>query len=158
MIILGLDPGKTGAAVILYPDNTGLVLRVPVVKKPKETPAWTEWAHVWATALSIERPDMAVIESVAARPTQGTVSMFNFGRSLGFAHAIVAAAKIPTHFITPSTWKGKMGLTGADKSASRELARQLLPSLSGELTRVKDDGVAEAALLALYGRRYLASQ
>ncbi len=154
VIVAGIDPGKSGALVILTSDAAGYVRRVPMVKLPKETPAWSEWATTWGAALAFGI-DAVVIEQVAARPDQGTVSMFNFGRTLGFAHALAAAAGAPIHFVTPAVWKGKFGLLKADKSASREKARTLLPLLKEDFRRVKDDGVAEAALLALYGRKYL---
>lgn len=154
-IIAGIDPGKTGA-LVLGLDNGGVAaFRVPLVKLPKETPAWSEWWQTWSTALAFGI-DMVVIENVGARPTQGTVSMFNFGRTLGFAHALAASAGAPIHFVTPAVWKGKLGLAkAADKSASREKARTLMPLLEPELRRVKDDGVAEAALLAYYGRKFI---
>jgi crossover junction endodeoxyribonuclease RuvC len=156
-VIAGIDPGKTGAMVILYPDNSGLVFHVPVQKiGGKEKPAWQEWARVWGGALDLNPPDMVVIENVAARPGQGVTSMFSFGRTLGFVEGIVATSTAaPLHQPTPSQWKGKMGLLKADKNASREMVRRLLPKLAHVVTRVKDDGIAEAALLALYGRQYL---
>lgn len=153
-MIAGIDPGKTGALVLLRADNSGLVVRVPTVKLPKDTPAWSEWARSWTAALAFGI-DAVVIEQVGARPTQGVTSMFNFGQTLGFAKALAYSAGAPIHYVTPSVWKGKFGLLKADKSASREKARTLLPLLEPELRRVKDDGVAEAALLALYGRRFL---
>lgn len=156
MIIAGLDPGKTGALVVVYPDNSVFVLRVPVQKlRGKERPAWSEWAQLWGDALVFHEPDMFVIEEVASRPQQSSVATFNFGLSYGFGRGLIAACRKPMHFVTPSVWKGKMGLLNSDKNASREEARRLLPKLAYEITRVKDDGVAEAALLALYGRKHL---
>lgn len=154
MIVAGIDPGKGGALVLVL-DNGGVAtFRVPLVKMPKETPAWSEWARSWTAALAFGI-DAVVIEQVGAMPTQGTVSMFNFGNVYGFARALAYVSGAPIHYVTPSVWKGKFGLLKADKSASREKARTLLPLLEPELRRVKDDGVAEAALLALYGRKYL---
>lgn len=154
MIVAGIDPGKGGCMVLVHDNGHAYAYRVPVVKMPKETPAWSEWARGWSAALAFGI-DAIVIEQVGARPTQGTVSMFNFGRTLGFVHAIACLADVPVHFVSPAVWKGKFGLLKADKAASREKARTLLPLLEPELRRVKDDGVAEAALLAIYGRRYL---
>lgn len=155
MIVAGIDPGKTGA-LVLYCGASGrtVVRRVPTIKLPKDTPAYSEWWQTWHAALAFGI-DMIVIEQVAARPTQGVVSMFNFGKVYGFAHALACSAGAPIHFVTPAVWKGKFGLLKADKSASREKARTLLPQMEPELRRVKDDGVAEAALLALYGNKYL---
>ena len=154
--VAGIDPGKTGAMVLLYPDGSGATYRVPLIKlRGKEQPAWTTWFDVWATTLQTVQPDLIVLESVAARPGQGVTSMFNFGQSLGFARAIACSANCRVEHVTPSVWKAKLGLLNSDKNASREMARQLVPSLISELTRVKDDGVADAALLAHYGRQHI---
>ena len=157
MIIAGIDPGKSGAMAIVYPDNVVHFFDVPTVKlKGKDKPAWKEWDRTWRSALDFAGVDMIVIESVSAMPRQGVTSMFNFGRSLGFIHAIAASTGAVIEFVTPAVWKTKMGLLNSSKNASREVAGTLLPSAVPNLTRVKDDGRAEAALLALYGRKYLA--
>lgn len=154
MITAGIDPGKTGAMVILFPDNSVIVNRVPLMKlRSKEQPAWSDWWQQWSAAA--QDVDRFVVEQIAARPGQGVSSMFNFGVSYGFAQAVAVASGAPMHFVTPATWKAKLSLLKSDKNASREMARRLMPKINGEVARVKDDGVAEAALLAYYGRQYL---
>lgn len=154
MIVAGIDPGKTGAMVILFPDNSVIVCRVPLMKlRGKEVPAWSDWWAQWGTA-GVD-VDKTIIEHVAARPTQGVTSMFNFGVAYGFAQCIAVSFGAPIHYTTPSVWKGKLRLLNSDKNASREMARRLMPKISKDVERVKDDGVAEAALLAYYGRQYL---
>ena len=155
MIIAGIDPGKSGALAISYPDGSFTVLDVPLQKlKGKEVPAWSSWFSSWA--LAIEGVDKVLIESVASRPGQGISSSFNFGRSLGFVHGIAASApQCAVEFVTPSVWKAKMGLLNSDKGASIEKAKSQLPGMLPYLTLKKHDGRAEAALLALYARRYL---
>lgn len=156
MIVAGIDPGKTGALSILYPNNTVLCVDVPMqLVKGKTKPAWSEWSVRWRNAFAFEGPDMIVIEDIAARPGQGVTSMFSFGRTLGFAHGIASVGSIPIHFVTPAVWKGKLGLLNSNKGASREKARTLFPASAHAFERVKDDGRAEAALLAYYGRKYL---
>lgn len=159
MIVAGIDPGKGGALSILYPDGAALIFDVPRMKlRGKDRPAWAQWAREWGMAMKLNPPDFIVIEDVAARHGQGVVSMFTFGRALGFAHGIVAtAASVPVHPVTPSVWKGKLGLLKSDKNASREMARSLFPRAAHAFERVKDDGRAEATLLAYYGRKYLTS-
>lgn len=157
MIWLGIDPGKTGAMVILFEDNSTEVYRVPTSNKGKDI-SWSLWARRWTMAIDLASPDAGVIESVGSMPKQGVSSTFKFGEALGFAHGIVSStASIPLHWPTPSVWKRKMGLIGADKDGSIEEAARLLPSLRPEITRKKDDGVAEAGLLALYGRLHCSS-
>jgi crossover junction endodeoxyribonuclease RuvC len=152
MIVAGIDPGKTGAMVILNDFVPLTVCRLPLAGKD---PAWSQWAREWGTAIDLAGIDAAVIEDVSARPGQGVTSMFKFGETLGFAHAIVlSCASVPIHWPTPRTWKAKMGLT-SDKTDAREECRRLMPTLTKDVARVKDDGVAEAALIAYYGRKFL---
>lgn len=157
MAIVGIDPGKTGALAILHADGSAQFFDVPrITLKKKDKPAWSEWSNSWSTALRWAAPDMVVIEDIAARPGQGVTSMFTFGRTLGFAHGIVGSVcTCPIHFVTPSQWKAKLGLLNSDKGASREKCRTLYPSTAASVARVKDDGRAEALLLAHYGRKFL---
>lgn len=156
MIIAGIDPGKTGALAIIYPDGTIQVFDVPRINlRGKDVPAWSDWQRTWSSALEFNVPDLIVIEDVSARPGQGVTSMFSFGRTLGFAHALAVASGASVQMITPSVWKGKLGLLNSSKGASREKATALYPKSVGLLGRVKDDGRAEAILIAHYGRKFL---
>jgi len=156
MIVAGIDPGKTGAMVILFPDNSVLVERVPLMKlKGKERTAMAEWQEQWDTALEGAMPDKIIVEKASTRPNQSAQSGLTTGTNYGFVLCIAYRIKAPLHEPTPSAWKGKLGLLNSDKNASREMARRLMPKINGEVARVKDDGVAEAALLAWYGRQYL---
>lgn len=161
MIVAGIDPGKSGALAIIYPGSI-LFVDVPRIKlKGKDKPAWSEWHTEWSMALEFACVDLVVIELVTggqAGKKQGAQSMFNFGRSLGFAHSIAAGIRPRPRieFVTPAVWKGKLGLLNSGKGASREKCRTLYPSTAGHLTRVMDDGRAEAALIAHYGRNFLA--
>lgn len=156
MIVAGIDPGKTGALVIAYEDGTIFHFDVPMNKvKGKPKPAWSQWELEWGSALEFHGPELTVIEDISARPGQGVTSMFTFGRTLGYAHALAGRARGRIEFVTPSVWKGKLGLLNSDKAASREKCRTLFPQFGHALARVKDDGRAEAALLAHYGRRFL---
>jgi crossover junction endodeoxyribonuclease RuvC len=157
MMIAGIDPGKTGALALSHADGSAQFFDVPTIKlRGKEKPAWSEWENIWSEALRWACPDKIVIEDVSARPGQGVTSMFTFGRSLGFVHGIVASVcDCPIYFVTPSVWKAKMGLLNSGKGASREICRTLYPATAANVARVKDDGRAEALLLAHYGRKFL---
>jgi crossover junction endodeoxyribonuclease RuvC len=156
MIIAGIDPGKSGALAITYPDGAVQVWDVPTIKlRGKEVPAWQEWQRSWASALDFAGIDLVVIEDVSARPGQGVTSMFTFGRTLGFVHALAVASGASVQTVTPAVWKGKLGLLNSSKGASREKAVSIYPRSVGLLGRVKDDGRAEAILLAHYGRKFL---
>lgn len=157
MIVAGIDPGKSGAMAIVYPDGAVHFFDVPMNKvRGKAKPAWGLWWRSWHGALDFAGVDLIVIEDVGARPGQGVTSMFTFGRTLGFVHAVAAASGASMQNVTPAIWKGKLGLLNSSKGASRELCGNLYPKSIKDLARVKDDGRAEAALIAHYGRKYLA--
>jgi crossover junction endodeoxyribonuclease RuvC len=52
--------------------------------------------------------------------------------------------------VTPQKWQKHYGKS-SDKEHSRQLANRLFPSLADRLNRKKDDGSAEALLIAKYG-------
>lgn len=157
LIVAGIDPGKTGALAILYPGAVTFRDVPRIELRGKDKPAWLDWYTDWSNALEFACVDLIVIEDVSARPGQGVTSMFTFGRSLGYAHAIAAGVRPRPRieFVTPATWKAKLGLLNSGKGASREKCRSIYPSTTHDLQRVKDDGRAEAALIAHYGKTFL---
>lgn len=81
--------------------------------------------------------------------------MFNMGKGLGIWLGIIAALGLPSVHITPVVWKKAMlnGGAGQDKGASIVHALRLFPNAADYLTRKKDDGRAEALLIAAFIRR-----
>jgi crossover junction endodeoxyribonuclease RuvC len=87
-------------------------------------------------------------------PKQGVASSFCFGQGLGMWQGIIAALGLPLEMPSPQRWKKEMlADQGKDKDASRFKAIALFPALAAQMSRVKDDGRAEAILMAEYGRR-----
>jgi crossover junction endodeoxyribonuclease RuvC len=78
--------------------------------------------------------------------------MFGFGRSLGVVEGVLAALNVPVTYVAPATWTKALG-KAAGKDASRQRAIELFPAMSEHFKRVKDDGRAEAALIAMWGIR-----
>ena len=87
-------------------------------------------------------------------PGQGVTSMFHFGKSAGFIEGVLAAKNIRYELIPPQRWKKAFGLH-SDKQESIDLCKEKFPGVSLLPTpRCKKDadGMAEALLIALYGR------
>jgi crossover junction endodeoxyribonuclease RuvC len=145
MIIAGIDPGANGGLAVY-----GNVLHVlPVPKIGKETDK-VAWASEWN--LFLREANHIFIEQVGAMPGQGVTSMFNFGLSFGFVQALAFSAGVPVSFVRPQEWKKGVGIpSGSEKGASRIRASQLFPNDADKWSRVRDDGLAEAALIAYYG-------
>ena len=96
---------------------------------------------------------LVAYERVHAMPKQGSVSMFSFGRSLGVVEMALAILRLPAVAVEPARWKRDMQAP-RDKAAVRLMAGKLLPDWANAWARVKDDGIAEAALLAVWARRH----
>ena len=145
LCIAAFDPGSSSGAVAFYfPFHPGQISAedLPVVAGQVD-PA------TLAARLKQMRPDVAIIERVAAMPRQGVSSTFKFGTAYGILQGVVATLDIPVHFVAPGRWKKHFGLT-ADKEQSRARALQLWPARSDLFARKKDHGRAESALLARY--------
>ena len=158
--VIGLDPGKTGAIARFTP-HTGavLVLDMPTTKILRNRKAMTILDHRALAELlhgmvGLMAPNTAgFVEEVASRPGQGVVSVFDFGVSSGAARQALASIWLySVTTVRPQVWKHTVGLpVGASKDASRDLVAQRFPQLAATVKRKKDDGRAEAVLIALYG-------
>ena len=84
---------------------------------------------------------------------EGAVGAFAFGDAKGVVRGCLAAAAIPTVFITPVQWKRVVGVPpGKDmKDMARSNAINRWPGKAELFKRKMDDGRAEAALIALAG-------
>lgn len=148
MVTVGIDPGFGGAIAIYRPAERALEVHdMPVSPGTKGR---TEILHSVLFDLLDVPPTDVWVEAVGARPGQGVSSMFRFGQNVGSIHMAVAARGHALRLVTPARWKGYFGLV-KDKGAARGLAAQRFPAQAKMFARVKDDGRAEASLIALYG-------
>lgn len=161
--IVGIDPGLSGAVALYATDalRAGAEYRLQTLKiidmpahEIKVNGKKRRQLDLYQLArwFDLHAADMrhAYIESVHSMPKQGVSSSFAFGFAAGAVQAMVAASFVPMTLVSPRVWKAAMHLN-ADKDASRRLASQRLPAFSHLWACAKDDGRAEAALLALYG-------
>lgn len=146
--IIGIDPGLSGAIAMLSDGKVFKVHDIPTVpiKKNKREVNYHE-----LVAILRSWPSKTVwLEHVSAMPGQGVTSMFNFGQTYGAIKAACVAAGHELRFVTPAKWKKHFGLT-KEKGVARQKAMQRVPGLADQFKRVKDDGRAEATLIAIYG-------
>jgi len=101
------------------------------------------------TWITTHQPQHAVIERGQAMPKQGGSSGFKCGRAVGAIEAVIACCGIPLTIVEPSTWKKFHQLRGGVKEGSRQRALQLFPTAQALLTRKRDHGRADAAIIAL---------
>lgn len=152
MIILGIDPGLSGALAFYDTVSEALVVMdMPTVEVTRNGKSKREVSPALvADMVAGKGVEKAFMERVSAMPGQGVSSMFSFGRSSGVVEGVLAAYEIPTTLVTPQAWMKAMGVR-AGKDGSRERAMQLFPQYSMTFSRKKDDGRSDAALIAKFG-------
>lgn len=145
---LGIDPGLGGGVAIIDADSRVIVCaHMPIFDGSKKS--------VDAAALAeLLRPHVGglfgAVEQVGAMPRQGVSSTFKFGTGFGQVLGVLAALGVPYLLAPPSKWKRSYGL-GSEKDDARAMASRLF---GVALDRKKDDGRAEALLLARYAQTF----
>jgi crossover junction endodeoxyribonuclease RuvC len=151
--ILGFDPGLSGAVAIL--DQHGHLVDVIDMPTVEVKVGTSTKRQVAPAALSAElymfRDAFAYVEKVNAMPGQGVSSMFSLGRSMGVIEGVLAGLSVPYTMIRPAEWTKAMRLAEG-KDGSRQRAMELFPNRADLFKRAKDDGRADAVLIAAYGK------
>lgn len=150
---IGIDPGLSGAIAIIDEGGGLTIVDTPavVVKKPGRRDYLTSNMALLLRGCS---DAAAALEMGIPMPSQASNTTYLMGRGGGLWEGILAAYGIPYDLVRPQAWKKALGIApGSDKGASRMLAQRLFPAYADLFARVKDDGRAEAALLAEHRKR-----
>lgn len=141
---IGFDPGFSGAWGAI--DQNGEYIACGDMI---HTDQYIETEKIWdeITDMLNGNDCEITLEWVASMPNQGVSSTFKFGSAFGAALALAQRFKTPWHLVTPRVWKKALKLD-SDKKQSLELACRLFPR--APLKRIKDNGRAEALLIAYY--------
>lgn len=152
MIILGVDPGKSGGVARL--DTTACTLSViDMPCEPATKSRDLASPILLTTAFMAADADAMFLEEVGTMPGEGAVGAFSFGRGLGRIEGVAAGAMIQVTLVRPQEWK-RVTLTPAEKSRAVTRAFQLFPHCTSLFKGPRGgtkDGRAEAALIAFYG-------
>ena len=155
MIIIGIDPGISGAICFFEDGEVKEIIDMPVMADGKKNKRQINGPQVYNEILkrinNFQKKDIiVVIEQVSAMPGQGVTSMFNFGQSFGVLKGICSAMQLSMFFIRPAKWKKYFGLIKAEKEASRTKVIEIFPYISSQLSRKKDSNKADAILIASF--------
>lgn len=164
-LVIGVDPGLSGAIAFLDTGSGDLTVfdmpteMIPGIVRRKTGPkrGLARRIDLYGLARIIDERAAevsgAAIEQVNSMPGQGIATTMKLGFNFGAAAATVAASFIPITFVRPHDWKKEFSLKSGEKTASRICAARLFPRYAGLFGFAKDDGRAEAALLALWLQR-----
>jgi crossover junction endodeoxyribonuclease RuvC len=164
MLVIGVDPGLTGALSLLGGDcNLLECTDIPVCSNGQSTGSMKRWVDEvalrallaeWSVRHDFAREHVsAVMERPIAMPTlpaQTIASQFDsFGTIRGVLSMLRRAGGDDgqTHVVEPRQWKKRYGIRN-DKDHARQVAGALYPD--APVKRVKDHNRAEAILIAHY--------
>jgi len=158
-LIIGIDPGLSGGIAVIKDSGFTEVDPFPTQEITVNGKTRREYDRTALLAIitrySIQGAK-AFVERQWARKTDGVSSCFTTGKGYGEILMALTACMVPVEVPTPTTWrKGlSMGLSGPPrdlKLASLKKARDMFPQCAERIG--KHDGMAEALLIAEYGRR-----
>jgi hypothetical protein len=157
--ILGIDPGIGGGIAVLEEDGTLRSAQpMPVIGSGRSRDQYD------TTAL---REDLVgavhvFFERLQPMPGRfGASANFGLGRACALIEGICVGAQVPYTMVHPNTWQKVMleGTPGEDtKQRAIMVAKRLFPGVClrrTERAKKDDDGIADALLIAEYGRRLL---
>lgn len=172
LIVVGIDPGITGALALLYEGRLLATADMPVMVRGKgkskvqheiNAAGLVTVLRGWLHEELLVRARI-VVEAVNSRPTSGppmlcpacqrdrkalgSSTVFSMGDSSGVIRGVLAALGCSVEWVTPQSWKAFYRLAGGHdgKEAARAHAIRLYPA--ADLTRKKDHNRAEAILIA----------
>lgn len=148
--LIGIDPGASGAWVVMTPGTFELI-EWGVMPTLKVGTATRVNAAALAASLRPFADGAAHLEAVGAMPGQGVTSMFAFGHAAGTAWGVLGGLGIECTFVAPVTWKKRAGLAGTEKDAARSRGIQLWPKWRDLDAKAKGQALADAALIARFG-------
>jgi crossover junction endodeoxyribonuclease RuvC len=156
-LFLGIDPGLSGALAFRSGEEMDVcpmpTLTITKAKGTRRILDLTALANIIDDKTKNAARVSVFIERVSSMPKQGVASMFSFGESYGAIKGIIAANFLPMTLVTPVTWKAKLKVS-RNKDDARYRASQLMPRFAHLWPRHKDDGLAEAALIAYFAQHY----
>ncbi len=160
MIYIGVDPGKHGGIAVLDAGGDVLALcAMPVIQGARASKAEYDLRRIFDRLIR-QGEAFVWLERLRAMPPKygGSAANYQRGYVTGIFEAFCVALKLRYQFVSPSVWqkafwKGK----GDTKQQSIMFAERLFPMadlLATERSRKPHDGMADALLIAEYGRRH----
>lgn len=145
---IGVDPGGSGAIVVLRDGEPISWLNMPLIKVGTNTRV--NGAQL-AAFLAPYKGAPVFLELVHIMPKQGASSAFTFGHSAGVVQGLVQGLGHPLTMVTPQKWKKAAGLIGTEKDRARSTAILLWPQWRELDAKIKGGALADAALIGRYG-------
>jgi len=166
MSVVGIDPGKDGAIVLLLPHPLPpMVWRMPTVMRVVNKKRRTEVDGFGLSDIFREirklKPDKVVLEHLWPWAKDSPLTAWSLSGRYHRCCQVLETLGMPYHLVAPVRWKGRVigdkSKWVGNKLASVDYINEEYPTwpLKVGQQRTDQDGIADAYCLALYGRREL---
>lgn len=173
-VIIGIDVGLDGGVAMLGDDGQVFIYEMPTdvivtgtKKKPKKRRVVNghKLRRIFRDVQKNAREVYVMIERAQLRPAvrrdengalqvnQGVASQAAFMEQYGLIRGILIGLGIPYEEVHPASWKADIFHGASDKTDARVMAANLFPNVAERFELKKNDGLAEATLIAEYARR-----
>lgn len=166
-LTIGIDPGNSGAVACVADGVPDDVFDMPTNPRATGTGRMIDAQQLHARLRDVlarhQGADvLVVLELVNGFSRDGGPFAFKFGQADGIARGVLGSLRLPVLEVRPQEWKGHFGLLAPrakkgepkppapGKDASRARVVAMFPDQALPFLRAKDDGRAEALLLALW--------
>jgi crossover junction endodeoxyribonuclease RuvC len=148
-MIIAVDPGLSGGIGVLT-RNGGYIAAypMPVKQKSAEKREMDASGILDLLAKHVSEKPIIVLERQRPFPKQSVTSAFSLGDSTGVIRGICAALGLAMERIEPQQWKRYYKLPGGAKGKAQSRGRAIDLFPMAPLQLAKDEGVAEALLIA----------
>ena len=156
-IIIGIDPGLSGGIAVVALDHTKIhAMPTQPVRVGTAIKRTLDMAQIIDIFAEFEDTNTEIIiEAQQSMPNQGVTSSYNNGYHYGLLIGMLLTKYNNVKIVRAKTWKQYYPrLQGHTRNEQKDIAREIATELSEdnahEFVLKKDDGKAEALLLAQY--------
>ena len=149
MIVIGIDPGKSGA-IAVWDEGIDKAIKCPSTPEGMANIFNSIMTNSWIDG---DSKIVAYIEQVHAFPTDARSSAFKFGRNYGEWLGVLGALRIETIHVTPQKWmkywKTKLNIKlPKDKPERKRNLKEIASHYTDKKVTLYN---ADAILITMYG-------
>ena len=154
-VIIGVDPGLKGAICVHRGPDSIEVFDMPTIERIVNGKArnMVDPYQFRDIIINAGPCNMVVLEKLSTRPGESPIAALSYGIGFGQMIGVLVALERPYTTVTPQEWT-KVLRVGADKDLHRLVAMQNFPHAADLFKRKKDDGRADAALIAYWASHH----
>lgn len=157
-IVVGIDPGKGGAAVALFVGRVGTPALEVAIAEDAYCRGGEYSPRAMVDFLRRTSPALVVVERQHAMPAQGRTSCLSIGYGWGLWVMAATALGIPQQSVSAKTWQTEVlrGVAGTDtKARAFRAVESLVPTMALVPPGRKrpHDGIADGTCMAIWAVR-----